>query len=282
MYESLPSALRKRTLGKHQQIHQNQRNQQRPHITAKAVPQDNSRPKIWIFLFLTAFIIAAAFNSAAYADNKSPETQEEAKVFIEKISSEAMEYLNDETLERAILFSNFKKMLVDNFNVSYIGKMSLGRYRKTADKIDISKYNELFPDYLVASYINALGKLKITEFTVRNVIPYGKKDIFVRTRAVTSKGKTADIDWRVRGNKTGEGFMIIDVKVEGISQVRTQRDDFSALILKSELAGLTGFMEGVILQGKNSDAADGDAADGDAADGEVETAENPETNDSQQ
>lgn len=253
MYESLPSALRKRTLGKHQQIHQNQ---QRPRITAKAAVQDNSRPKIWLFLFLTAFIITAAFSSAAFADNKSPETQEEAKVFIEKISSEAMEYLNDETLERAVLFSNFKKMLVDNFNVSYIGKMSLGRYRKTADKTDISKYNELFPDYLVASYINALGKLKITEFSVRNVIPFGKKDIFVRTRAVTSKGKTADIDWRVRGNKNGEGFMIIDVKVEGISQVRTQRDDFSALILKSELSGLTEFMESVIFNGKNGDEDD--------------------------
>ena len=192
-------------------------------------------------------------NTTTFANNKSDETQQEAKDFIKTISAEALSYLNDKTIEKNVLFDNFKNMLVANFNVKYIGKMSLGRYRKNANKTDLEKYYDIFPDYLVSSYLNALGKLRVENFTIRNAIPYGKKDIFVRTRAITSKGKTADIDWRVRTNKNGEGFLIIDVKVEGISQVRTQRDDFSALILKSEIKGLTDFMETIINDSKKID-----------------------------
>ncbi len=219
---------------------------------SRTIALNHSLKKISFLVFFTAFTVMFFSNITAFANNKSDKTQQEAKDFIKTISAEALSYLNDETIEKTVLFDSFKNMLTTNFNVKYIGKMSLGRYRKNANKADLEKYYDIFPDYLVSSYLNALGKLRIENFTVRNAIPYGKKDIFVRTRAITSKGKTADIDWRIRTKKNNDGFLIIDVKVEGISQVRTQRDDFSALILKSKIKGLTDFMETIINDSKKT------------------------------
>ena len=43
-----------------------------------------------------------------------------------------------------------------------------------------------------------------------------------------------------------QGYRIIDVKIEGISMARTQRDDFAARIQESGIIGLLDFMQAII------------------------------------
>ena len=60
-----------------------------------------------------------------------------------------------------------------------------------------------------------------------------------------SENKSIDVDWRVRSDKNGN-VRIIDVKIEGISLVATQRDDFTARISSSGISGLNQYMKDII------------------------------------
>ena len=59
------------------------------------------------------------------------------------------------------------------------------------------------------------------------------------------------MDWRVRPQADG-GFKILDVKVEGISMVRTQRDDFTARVNADGVEGLVSYMKDIIENAKST------------------------------
>lgn len=58
----------------------------------------------------------------------------------------------------------------------------------------------------------------------------GKKDVIVYTTMVKAGNgaKPLKVDWRVRSK--GETYTIIDVMVEGISMIMTQKSEFSSFI----------------------------------------------------
>jgi phospholipid transport system substrate-binding protein len=56
-------------------------------------------------------------------------------------------------------------------------------------------------------------------------------DIMVFSHIIRPSGPPVRFDWRVRAN--GEGYKIVDVMVEGISMVITQRAVFNSVIRES-------------------------------------------------
>jgi phospholipid transport system substrate-binding protein len=72
--------------------------------------------------------------------------------------------------------------------------------------------------------------------TIISERPAGTKDVVVSTRILRPSGPPIDADWRVR--TTGERYRIIDVMVEGVSMVITQRSEFAAVVQRHGLQGL--------------------------------------------
>lgn len=184
--------------------------------------------------------------------NQDPAVQQEAADFIQLLANKALTNLTTNGATLAEQEIQFSKILDEGFNVTYIGKISLGRHRKKATAENLKQYYALFPEYLVKVYTSRLTKLDTREVRVGKVLPNGKRDMYVRTKVVNGEDKVFDVDWRVRPNKKGEeaqhGYKIVDVKIEGISMARTQRDDFTARISASGMSGLIDFMQ-TIIQG---------------------------------
>ena len=182
--------------------------------------------------------------------NEDPIIQQEAADFIQLLANKALTSLNTNEATLADQEVEFTEILVEGFNVEYIGKISLGRHRKKASSEDLDVYYDLFPDYLVKVYTSRLTKLDTREVRVGKVLPNGKRDMYVRTKVLDEEEKSYDVDWRVRPNKEDEntehGYKIIDVKIEGISMARTQRDDFAARISESGMTGLIDFMQAIV------------------------------------
>jgi phospholipid transport system substrate-binding protein len=63
-----------------------------------------------------------------------------------------------------------------------------------------------------------------------------QKDVFVRTRIVQAESPEIRCDWRVR--KLGDTLKVIDIVVEGVSMLSTQRSEFTAVINKHGPDGL--------------------------------------------
>lgn len=209
-----------------------------------------------------AFLLVIFWGGAVAADDKKPNLnddpiiQQEAKDFIQQLADRALTSLHREhkTLEQQE--TRFREILTEGFNVNYIGKISLGRHRKKASRHDLEIYYALFPEYLVKVYTSRLTKLDTRDVQVKKVLPNGKRDMYVRTRVTDNEKKFYDVDWRVRPDKKNDkkhdkkhdqrSYKIIDVKIEGISMARTQRDDFSSRISESGISGLINYMKSII------------------------------------
>lgn len=213
------------------------------------------KPRI-IFMTATMTIVTLMitlfwFQTTLAADdivkiNEDPAIQKEAADFIQGLADEALTTLNQKDYNLADQENRFREILLEGFNVDYIGRISLGRHRNKATAQQLSTYQNLFPNYLVKIYTSRLTKLDTREVKVGKVLPNGKRDMYVRTKVLDGEQKSYDVDWRVRPEKENTGYKIIDVKIEGISMARTQRDDFTSRISESGISGLMNYMQSIV------------------------------------
>ncbi|MBL4602249.1 MAG: ABC transporter substrate-binding protein [Emcibacteraceae bacterium] len=197
--------------------------------------------------FLTAVLLMVLFlfGNDALADNTDPAEQQKAREFIEDFSIKAIEVLNNKELTDEQSFNSYRDLLSNAFAIDYIARISLSRHRKKASKDELAEYYKLFPDFILTVNSTRLKKLDTKKIEIDRVTPHAKSDIFIRTKAYNSDNKALDVDWRVRNDKEGN-VKIIDIKIEGISLVATQRDDFTARISSSGISGLNRYMKDII------------------------------------
>lgn len=218
-------------------------------IVAKAAEAENVTSlikKATIGLFTGALLLALfIFASNAHADNQDPGEQQKAREFIEDFSTRAIGVLTNKDLTEEQSFQEYRSILNDAFAIDYIARISLSRHRKKASKEELAAYYALFPEFILKVNSSRLKKLDTTKIEVDKVTPHAKSDIFIRTKAYNSENRALDVDWRVRSDKDGN-VKIIDIKIEGISMVATQRDDFTARISTSGIDGLNKYMQNII------------------------------------
>tara|TARA_R110002096_G_scaffold435927_1_gene664269 strand:- start:38451 stop:39167 length:717 start_codon:yes stop_codon:yes gene_type:complete len=218
-------------------------------IVAKAAEAEKMTSlfkKATIGLFAGVLLLALfIFTSEAHADNQDPGEQQKAREFIEAFSERAIGVLNNKDLTEEQSFEEYRRILNDAFAIDYIARISLSRHRKKASKEELAAYYSLFPEFILKVNSSRLKKLDTTKIEVDKVTPHAKSDIFIRTKAYNSENRALDVDWRVRSDKDGN-VKIIDIKIEGISMVATQRDDFTARIGTSGIEGLNKYMQDII------------------------------------
>lgn len=198
-------------------------------------------------IFVTTFfiLIALFFTHQVKADNTDPAEQEKAALFIRALSNRVIDVLGKVDITDEERVDYFRDIFNDGFAVNKIGKLVLGRHRKKATKEELTDYYELFPEFLIKLYATRLSNLDTREINIGRVIPHAKKDIYVRSKIINDEEKSYDVDWRVRPNKAGD-YRIIDLKIEGISMARTQRDDFTSRVSASGVGGLNQYMRDII------------------------------------
>ena len=132
--------------------------------------------------------------------------------------------------------AHFRGLLREGFDVRFIGRFSLGAHWRRASGEQQRDYLEVFSDYFLQVYSVWFGGNAGETITVVSERPAGTKDVVVRTRIGGPLGRSIEAEWRVR--TTENRYRIIDVMVEGVSMVITQRSEFSAVIQRNGVEGL--------------------------------------------
>jgi phospholipid transport system substrate-binding protein len=182
------------------------------------------------FIFATILTLSPPFISDVSAQMtasaaKSPETT------IKTLADKAFAVLRDKSLKAADRDQKFRTLLREGFALDVIGNTVLGRNRTTATPAQLQAFNTAFPDYVVRIYASRLTEYAETNLAVKGTTPVGTRgDVNVNTM-VSGKNVSQPVSavWRLR-NVPGQGLKIIDLSIEGVSMVATQRDEFNARI----------------------------------------------------
>jgi phospholipid transport system substrate-binding protein len=191
------------------------------------------------FSTMTPLLMTSASAQTAAPAAKSPEAT------IKTLADKAFAVLRDKTLKASDREQKFRTLLREGFALDVIGNTVLGRNRTTATPAQLQAFNTAFPDYVVRIYASRLTEYADTNLTVKGTTPVGTRGDVNVTTMVSGKNVSQPVGavWRLR-TIPGQGLKIIDLSIEGVSMVATQRDEFNARIqakgmdvLNSEIRG---------------------------------------------
>jgi phospholipid transport system substrate-binding protein len=178
--------------------------------------------------FLLTAIAAFAAASALPAAVRPASAQDAgAAAFIQNLGDRAIKTFSDKG-DKVRAKEKFRTLLLDGFDVPYIGRWVLGRYWNVATDPQKQEYLGLFEKMIVDAYAGRFAEYSGETFKIIGVRPEGEGDNAVTTQIVRPSGPPVNVDWRVR--KAGAAYKIIDVVVEGVSMGVTQRSEFASVI----------------------------------------------------
>ena len=183
--------------------------------------------KIGIILtFIFSFVLN---NANAISEN-------EANNFIVDIGNQAIKILKIPVDDKEKRKQELQSLLQEKFAMPFIAKIILGKeINKTISEEKFKKFANIFEVHIVNVYSSQLGTYKGQKFTVKNT-EIKKKDAFVYSTIFSPDYPTTNIVWRVRD--LGKGLKIIDMQVEGVSLLRTKRNDFKTVLDSQGIDGL--------------------------------------------
>lgn len=204
------------------------------------------RPPIWLSLAFALALFVVPAKAAAPSDAAS---------FINDLINTALKTLDNKQLSADDRAKTFRELLDRDFDMPRISRFVLGPYWREASDQEKQQFQKLFEDYVVRSYSKSFSEYSGEQMKVTGSRPESETSTLVQSQVIRQNGPPAKVDWRVR--KQDNDFKIIDVDVEGVSMVLTQREEFSSVIQRSggTVAGLNKELQQKLAQGDTSLAA---------------------------
>ncbi len=182
---------------------------------------------------LFASVLIAGASSPVVADS----TDEEAAQFIQGLADKAIAVLSDNGGSLETRESEFQTLLYDGFALDRIGRFVVGSHWRKMSVEQQEDYQQLFKLWVLKTYSVRLGGYSGQTFAIVKVVEAGTTDRYIRTLIDQPKGgESVRCDWRVR--HIDGSYKIVDVVVEGVSMVVTQRQEFAAVVRRHGVDGL--------------------------------------------
>jgi len=177
---------------------------------------------------MTARAAAPAAAPAGTAINNQDPTQliqDVASSILKELDANRAAYVNNPNNVRALA----DKYLLPYFDTRYSAQLVLGKYWRSATEDQRTRFINAFQNSMLQNYGNALVNFTANKLKVQpgHVDP-GADQASVSTTINRDDGTTVPVIYVL--HKTPEGWKAWDVKIEGISYVKSFRDDFAAQI----------------------------------------------------
>lgn len=180
-------------------------------------------------VFLTILASLLLFTTSAKADRIAASNE----VVISMVEA-AQAILRDTNLDETQTRIALKETLNKYFDVPGITRATAGQYWRKATAEQQQRYTELFTDVLTNLASGQFEWLSGLEFVPTKSTEKGPKMVLVGGRIVDRTGVEPDaiVNWRV-ATREGQVPAIIDIEVENISLLITQRQENQAIIRKN-------------------------------------------------
>ena len=175
--------------------------------------------------FLICLVIF--FSSIAKVNSIEPD------IFVQSTVNRASEALNNK-FSREEKIERLKEIASETVDINGIGYYTLGAYRKNINEDQKKEYLNLFEQYFLKSFASRLAEYSNPEIEVLSKKKLNENYTMVSSVLVaTEQRPEVKIDWRIY-TKNPENPLIRDLIIEGLSLVRTQKEEFSSIIQSND------------------------------------------------
>lgn len=185
-----------------------------------------------IALMLSVISVNTGLTKASIAIN-----EEQARSMIQTMASEALSSIllfSQDQISRSEFRDQFRTLLTQSFDIPWIGRFVLGRYYRSATPEQRQAYQNLFLEFILDTYTDrfktyANEKIRITG----SHLDPSARFVFVSSEILLSNTDVAPVQVVWRLHKRNDRLQVIDLEIENVSMVRTQRNEFTSIIRRN-------------------------------------------------
>lgn len=157
--------------------------------------------------------------------------------FVREIGSRTVGILAGRDRPRAVKVAEVRSVLDSAFDLGFISRAVAGRHWRAMSAQQRTTYTGLFDRLISKIMAERISGYAGETFALTRTVRIDERDTLVGTAVRRPSGGPAwSIDWRVRDG--AGGLRLIDVVVEGISLVLTQRAEADGIVQQAGLDGL--------------------------------------------
>lgn len=166
------------------------------------------------------------------------EATTDAAWFVEGRANAVIEIFNNPKLSPDERETRLHALAVESFDVPSIARWVLGRYWATATAAERQEFTKEFEHYMVHIYASRFSRYQDAKVKIMGERPKNDRTL-VRSEIVwRGSEQPAKVNWWI--TKAGNGYKILDVSIEGVSQMMALREEFASVIQQHDgkVAGL--------------------------------------------
>ena len=152
------------------------------------------------------------------------------------VGNDVLDVLRDPAAAKQEKFERLVTLLDEPIDLDLVARLILGRHWRSASEAQRAEYLELFRAFALHTLASRLDVYGGQKFEVTGSKVVGRQDALVSSR-ILGEGPPLTVDWRVR-QRDDDKLVAIDVIVEGVSLIVTQRSEFGAVVERQGLDGL--------------------------------------------
>jgi phospholipid transport system substrate-binding protein len=170
------------------------------------------------------FVLLLILNlNAVYAKSVEPD------VFVQSTVNRASAILT-KSISKEDKMNELKLIAKDTVDIRGIGLYTLGSFRKNLSENEKNEYLDLFENYFLKTFSSRLSEYTNPKIEVKDKKVLNKNYTIVNSLLVgTSERPEVKIDWRIYTKNT-DNPLIRDLIIEGLSLVRTQKEEFASIL----------------------------------------------------
>jgi phospholipid transport system substrate-binding protein len=198
--------------------------------------------------FILIFSIYIAIASSAFAA-----TTDNARQFVDEVGQKVIVVIDSPNKNQAQKQAELRQMFLDNVDIMWVSRFVLGPGWQSATPDQQSRYVEAYKKYMVAIYTVNFSEYTGSKYNIIEVRDEGNNQFTVRMQIKIPKQQQPETiaGYRLIVDNKGN-FKIVDIIVEGVSLIATQRSEFGSVLRQSGIEGLIKALENKAVQAEKN------------------------------
>jgi phospholipid transport system substrate-binding protein len=193
----------------------------------------------------TAVLLATASMAAATliapAAHAAADIQSKARDTVKRLGDDVINVISNENLDSSGRERSLRNVLETYMDVDWLARFVLGANWRTATPEQRNRYMNAYAPYIIKTYARRFNEYtgETIDITDSRMEQDGSATVF----AVINRKGEADIQLQFRVGSMKGKLRVMDIVVEGVSQLNTQRSEFSSVISRKGLDYLISRLE---------------------------------------
>lgn len=160
-----------------------------------------------------------------------------ARDFVDGLAQRVLAVVKDGASSKESKIAAIEQLFSDKVDIDFVARFALGKYWREASAQQQTAYIAAYKPFILKNYAGRLARYSGQTYTLKNPRLEGDAAFVTMNIQDPNSGQDVTVDYRVGERGHGQ-YKILDIVVEGVSLLSTQRSEFAAIVDQKGIDGL--------------------------------------------